>query len=426
MVENFVEHLTRDFAFPFFLVLTGIASTFAISYFYKQNKRYGSFFDFASGSAKFLSSVSILGFVGLLVYGVTPYIEPPTSQIAIVIGDTQNTPRPSLLKGVSDSIESTLLQHKGESVKTLEESVVFVSATGNPKVLDVNDANLKLREIGNNSSNAKRSASLNVAEFEKYVATTQPFDNGSNYLEAILKAKDNVNTGAKIVVIGSGLSDSGDLNFSHTNILTNESERAAIADKIEDKYGNDELEGYTIELYGLGDTVLPQEPLSTMQKNIVRDIYKDVLRSLGAEVVVNTQTLNGEGVQTSYIVGTTDTGCGQIGLVFDDSKLKFQSNLPSFVDSAGAQESLTSVKLLWDKYSDTIDLIQVDGYIARYGTVDTLSQPRADSVKDMLVGMGIPSDVINSTGRGFGPYPLDVQNRIVKVTIVRDGKLCGN
>ncbi|MNY82760.1 hypothetical protein D3C86_2250560 [compost metagenome] len=57
--------------------------------------------------------------------------------------------------------------------------------------------------------------------------------------------------------------------------------------------------------------------------------------------------------------------------------------------------------------------------------MDTLSQSRADQVKKTLVEIGIPADKINATGRGFGPFEQDAQNRMVKVTISRDGELCG-
>ena len=69
-------------------------------------------------------------------------------------------------------------------------------------------------------------------------------------------------------------------------------------------------------------------------------------------------------------------------------------------------------------------MIQIDGYIAHYQVFDNLTQQRADAVKKVLMGLGIPADKINATGKGFGPYQLDTQNRMVKVTISRSSDIC--
>lgn len=424
-MENFTQHFMNQ-PVLFFLALASLLLALAsIPYFMAQHKRYGSATAYASKNRKRVTAISSLLFIGILAYGFTPYVEPPTGQIAIVLGNTQNTPRPVLAQDIADAVEGTMLVHKGEDAYALVDSIKIISATGKPKVVDLDVSQLKLREIGSNNSNAKRSANINVKAIQDYVNALGPTDNGSNYLEAIKLAKDNLDEGSKIVVIGSGLSDNGDLNFSKTGILTNEEQRNEIIQKIREKNGSDYLKGYSVMFYGLGDTTAPQEALPTAQKNVVRTIYRNVVRSLGGEVEVSTKTLIGEPIETKYIVGTTDTGCGDIGLIFDDTSLKFVANQPTFIDSSVAKNTLLTVKERWDKYKDTIETIQVDGYIAHYGGTDTLSQPRADQVKKTLIELGIPADKINATGRGFGPFEQDAQNRMVKVTISRDSALCG-
>lgn len=424
-----MENLTQHFTNQPVLFLVALASLLlaisSVPYFIAQHKRYGSATAYASKNRKRVTAASALIFIGLLMYGLTPYVEPPTGQIAVVLGNTQNTPRPVLAQEIADAIEGTMLVHKGADAYELVDSIKIVSATAKPKVVELDVTELKLREIGNNNSNAKRAAHINVKAIQDYVNTLAPTDNGSNYLEAIKLAKDNLDEGSKIVVIGSGLSDNGDLNFSKTGILTNEEQRDEVIQKIREKNGSDYLRGYSVMFYGLGDTTPPQEALPIAQKNVVRTIYKTVVRSLGGDVDVSTKTLTGEPIATKYIVGTTDTGCGDIGLIFDDTSLKFIANQPTFIDGSVAKNTLMTVKERWDKYKDTIETIQVDGYIAHYAGTDTLSQPRADQVKKTLVELGIPADKITATGRGFGPFEQDAQNRMVKVTISRDSELCG-
>jgi len=423
-MENIAKHFNNEPSLMVVLIIATFLIAISIPYFMAQQKRYGSPLIFASNVRKITTGGSALVLVGILIYGLTPYIAPPTDEIAIVIGNTQNTPSPILSGTVSKALEDTLLQHKGEDVSELTDSIKIISAIKYPKVISLDTSDIKLKEIGNNSSNAKRSAAANIKTIEEKVSSLAPTDNGANYLEAILKARDNIEEGSRIIVIGSGLSDSGDMDFSKSKFLTNENDRKDIINTVQEKYGSDYLDGYSVEFYGLGDTTLPQEPLPTKQKEIVRDFYKDVIRGLGATVEINTKTLVGNAVETTYVVGTTDTGCGDIGLIFDDTSLKFVGNKATFVDEAAARTSLATIKSIWDENSDTIQSIQVDGYIAKFVGIETLSQPRADLVKSVLVESGISEDIITATGRGIGPYDNDAQNRMVKVNISRNSDVC--
>ena len=423
-MDNLIQHMSHNPTLLVVLVIAVLIIAICVPYFMGQQKRYGTLFTFASTSRKVFAGGSILALLGILIYGLTPYVSPPTDEIAIVIGNTQNTPSPQLTGELLETVENTLLQHKGDDAPELVDSIKIISAIKNPEVINISSSELKLKEIGNNNSNAKRNAQANVKALEEKINTLTPTDNGANYLEAILKARDNVEEGSKIVVIGSGLSDSGDLDFSKSKFLTNKDARTAAIEKIQKKYSSDYLDTYNVEFYGLGDTTTPQEALPTKQKEIVRDFYKDIIRKLGGTVDIKTKTLVGTSVATTYVVGTTDTGCGDVGLIFDDTNLKFVSNKATFVDEAAAKASLSTIKSLWDEYSDTVQSIQVDGYIAKFVGQETLSQPRADLVKSVLVEMGIPASKINASGRGVGPYQNDAQNRMVKINISRNNDVC--
>lgn len=425
-MNNVTQHLSHQHALTVLFVIALLSLLVSIPYFIKQHRRYGSPFEFASSAKKKLTVIACIAIVGFSIYYLTPYVSPPSNEIAIVLGDTQNSPKPQVTEDIATEIEGTLLQHKGDDAYSLVDSVKIISATKNPTVISIDPANLELKDIGNNSSDAKRDASYDEKAIEQEINNQYPIENGSNYLEAILTARDNVSPGSNILVIGSGLSDSGDINFSQTNILTNDQSRNQVIQNVSKKYGSDFLDKYNVEFYGLGDTVEPQEPLSILQKDIVQETYNDAIRSLGGSVNINTTTLVGDSVNTNYVVGTTDTGCGDIGLIFDDDSLKFVSNQASFIDESAVKNTLMSVDTLWNKYRDTIQQINIQGYIAHYPDPGNLSQQRADLVKQVLVELGVPSNKITSTGEGFGPYSQDSQNRMVKVTINRNSDQCGN
>lgn len=425
-MNNLTQHFSHQ---PVLVVSFGIALialAMSVPYFLKQNRLYGSYFDFASKNRKIIAVFSVLMILVIMIFSFTPYVEPATGELAIVLGNTQNTPRPQVSQYISGVIEGTLLQHKGAEADELVDSIKIISAVKHPEVIDLDASELKLRKIGNNGSNAKRAAKIDAQAIVGKINNLAPTENGANYLESILEAKNNVAEGSKIIVIGSGLSDDGILNFSRKNILTNDESRKNAIREVKKEYGHDYLDSYSIAFFGLGDTSIPQEPLSNKQKQIVRDIYRNSVGGIGGDVDINTKTLVGKAVQTDHVVGTTDTGCGDIDLVFDDDNLKFVSDQAMFKNPSAAKESLGSIKKLWDSYSEVIQSIQVDGYIAHYAGPDNLSQQRADLVRDSLVEQGVPASKVGSTGRGFGPYQQDVQNRIVKVTISRNSDQCSN
>ncbi len=425
-MNNLTQHFSHQPILLILLAASLLLLVISVPYFVKQGRLYGSFFDYASRSKKVIAGLSLITIVGISLYGLTPYAAPAAKEIVIVLGNTQNTPSPQASEYITKAIEDTLLQHKGDEASTLTDSIRIISAVKHPEVINLDASELRLRKIGNNGSNAKRAAKANAEAIVAKMNSLTPSESGANYLEAIFEAKNNVEEGSRIIVVGSGLSDDGELSFSKTNILTKEENRKSVIREIGKEYKYDYLDGYAITFFGLGDTVAPQEPLSNKQKQIVRDVYQGVVSSIGGDVDIDTRTLVGDAVKTDYIVGTTDTGCGDIGLVFDDENLKFVSNQAVFKNPVAAKNSLASIKTLWDSYGDTIQLIQVDGYIAHYAGPDNLSQQRADLVKGVLLELGVPAATLNATGRGFGPYQQDLQNRIVKVTISRNSDQCSN
>lgn len=395
-----------------------------VPYFRKQHTTYGSLFEFAEKSKKAILLSASVVFVGLFSYLLTPYTPPASDELAIIVGNTKNSPRPAITSDISDSIRSTMLRYAGEDISYFNDAFVVISAVKNPDVIRVST---QLKSISNNSAVANRNANFNIDLIEEELNSLLPNESGANYLESIFKARDNLDTDSRIVVIGSGLSDNGELNFSKSNILIDKDVRKESIDKIIEKYGPRYLENYTVEFYGLGDTVDPQEDLSSIQKGVLRDIYKEVVRGLGGKAVINTKTISGQSVETKYNVGTTNTGCGDIKLIFDSDDLNFNPDKSSFVDKNAALSSLRSITKVWDENSVIVEKIEIDGYIAfpmAPGSKNDLSKERATSVKNALVELGIPSDVITSKGKGVGPFKTPEENRIVIINIIRDDSQC--
>lgn len=426
-MNNIRLNLQND---SFLLVFLIIAAAFLIStipLFKKYYDRHKSF-KYVPTKTRYLAYASIALICGILLYGSREYSSPASEELAIVIGNTRNSPAPKMNAEIQDLVVRTLLINKGVEATDLQEKIKIFSATKTPYLIELDYKKLGLQSIGNNPSNAKRNAQINSKIISEYIVKQKPNMNGADYFGAILEAKDNIKRGSKIIVIGSGLSDTGDLNFSKSTILTNKEARDNKIRDIKNKYTPEDLDGYTVEFYGLGNTTLPQVALGTKQKDIVRNIYSTVIKSLGGTVSIKTSTLSGDSVSTEYAVGETDTGCGTTNLIFNENdSIKFSPETANFVNAEAANQSLSTVKNIWDQSTGAVQSINVDGYIFKAQGADpnsSLSQERADAVKNKLIALGIPGDKIISTGRGFGPYNKDPDDRMVIIKINRNNEDC--
>ncbi|MDR2083243.1 MAG: hypothetical protein LBP35_06610 [Candidatus Ancillula trichonymphae] len=106
-----------------------------------------------------------------------------------------------------------------------------------------------------------------------------PNTNGADYLEVILEASNNVKDvhSPLIIVIGSGLSDSGILDFTSGNLLARNPEKVTEQLISSGKIKEDHLKGITVLLSGFGQTVAPQQALGNTERDDLIDIYTKVL-----------------------------------------------------------------------------------------------------------------------------------------------------
>lgn len=390
--------------------------------------------------------VSLVGVVGLS-YLVAIYQTPASGRMAIVVGNTQNTPKAKLDGGIKTRLEKVMMQHAGGSVEDMADAISIVEADGDPYVINLDSS--KLKRISGNETQAKIDIQKNIDAIDKQISSIKPKTSGVNYLEAILRASDELGTGDdyeeddesnsshrgsdSIIVIGSGLSDTGDLNFVGTNLLTDPSRQNDLIQKAANGHQK-ALDNIHVTFYGLGYTVAPQASLSTKQRDGVREIYTQLVDKLDGRATIETESLSGPAVDTPYTVNPTDTGCGNIELTFDDSKLKFNSDRASFVNDSNADVIADQIVGVYNQNKDKVKSIDVDGYIAHYQSSNpNLSLDRANAMKDLLIKRGIPDDKIKASGKGFGPYEYsnkeshdstDRRNRMIKVTVQRDQKDC--
>ncbi|QNL93688.1 OmpA family protein [Aeromicrobium senzhongii] len=429
MLANLAENLSASSDRALLLGLTAVVFGFAAFKAYRGYQLYGTL-TFVSAVTKWTAVVSALLLVLQVQQASRPYTPPPSNEFAIVLGHTQNSPRPTLGRDTSELIEESLLLHKGETAEDILSSIAFVSAAAPPTVLSVDAKALALKSIGTNATRAKRDVRDNARALETFLETQKPASNGADYLGAVIEASRNLSSGATITVIGSGLSDSGDLDFANDNLLTSAKKREAKVEQLAEKYGRDYLSGYSLHFVGLGDTTKPQERLSPKQKDIVRGLYKDVATALGGRVHVSTRTQSSTAVDTAFTVSTTDTGCGNVDFTLGEGKLEFVSDQADFTSPTKAKKALRKVVTVYQDDPARVRQITVDGYIYLTSTQRKLagakdaplSRERAIAVKKLLVREGVPANLIRASGKGAGPHNNADKpglDRMVKIKIAR-------
>ena len=222
------------------------------------------------------------------------------SDIIFVVGDTQNTPAPTL----NPAFKKYLIT----SLKDDESKISIIS---------VSDPSRNPREIISKSETTETSDGLYsdaIEEVEQEISKASAKKNGANYLEAIRSAAEYAENKANtlIYVIGSGLSDNGLINFADGELLLKtgeEFEAKEIASKVYEAIQNQgnseskELKGTSIIWDNIGEAVAPQPEINSDALKKVKEIYKNILQKLGAKsILFKSSSTNEASVKTNYTV----------------------------------------------------------------------------------------------------------------------------
>lgn len=428
MFANWSDHLSNSVTWLVFFILTLAVLAFVVFKAFRDWSDYGTL-SFMSQPIKWVGGIAAVALFVQSFMLSQPFVPKPSPEFAIVVGNTANTPRPQIDENLTEQIEKSMLAEKDRSADEIVQSIALVSATDNPQVIDVSDEGL--RGLDGNDRNSSRNARENAAMLAKQVNSAKPASHGANYLEAILLAGEQVGPGSNLIVIGSGLSDSGEFNFAKDNLLTFESNRSAALVKIAEENTHKPLRGYSVTFYGLGDTTAPQEALTKKQRDVVRQAYRDLISALGGRAIIITDARSGPSVETDFRVSTTDTGCGDWEGTFREDSVQFVPNTAEFKDPAKAKAALAQVFKIYDRNPAAVRSIDVHGYIAdvradRSAPADPgdLSGARARAVKKVLVSLGVPEGKVSAVGKKFGPHKDQNKNRFVRVAVERDSAGC--
>lgn len=319
--------------------------------------------------------------------------------IVFVVGNTQNSPAPSIIN--NKNIRNSLRAHFDSLSKGELPNIVIISAAGNPKTIDIN----KKYFLGPAANDlASESNFDDLLKGIEIALNSSPSSSGADYFAALIEAFDYVKgyDNPLVITYGSGLSDTGIFNFAFDNLISNDSN---LEDKIiqklsnDKRFSNEDYHNITLHWYGVGQTVGEQPDLKEWKKT-VRRVYEIIFNYFNINYkFISIQVFATDvSVKTDYTVNITI-----LPIIIENFKLSLNERYLTFYsDSDKLKNRSEVVELLRgvvEKLNNNKDTkIKLTGYQTVCATTKTLGVKRANTIKNILIELGISADRITTDG----------------------------
>lgn len=333
-------------------------------------------------------------------------------ELVIVVGNTQNSPKPDLDFTTGDlrEILAGVFYHTERG--DLPRISVVSAATENRTI----DFEVKYKPAQN--IRASNNALNKLAGDLTRVLQTPAMGAGADYLGGILEANNLFSNDVKnplILVVGSGYSDNGVLNFAQDNLFErywqdDENIVRLLADDASTK--RPVLKNRTVYWYNLGDTVAPQVNMNKY-KTDTQSIYGLALAALGAQEV---RLANYSGISDGAVA--VDSPYSVMPTFVDELKAgdsfnvnenvgRFEPDRDVLLNELETEERL---KVFAQRFNNRGQLkLQLTGYVAICLEDEKLSLARANTIKRILVKLGVTESKIMTRGRRGSPPEDDGQ-----------------
>ena len=377
---------------------------------------------------KTISMIFVLACVFALVFNLSGCsgngVKAPAEKAAVcyIIASTANS------KGLN--FNSPLVQDTVYSTVRNYGFIAVVNADGNPEI--VHAASYDLDDKYKSASKEKldmdaRSKATNIVlSMQSIVADDPEID----YLESLrlavrtLSSLNGYDT-KSIVLIGTGLSTAGVMNFSN-NLISAEPE--TVVNLLNEKSEIPDFTGITVYSQQLGDVAAPQQELTNAQRIKLEKIYGGIIETGGGTFIYNDIIANPVDETKQYPSVTpvnlpSDTPISFEEVVFEEDnifeepvflteeKIGFVADKAVFLDPDEANETLQPVAEYLVKHPSVS--IVLAGTTAGDKDSDftlSLSRQRAETVKNSLVELGVSADRIIAIGLGSEKDPWHVYN----------------
>lgn len=356
--------------------------------------------------------------------------------LSIVMGSHANSKAPNLVNVVlTESVSTAIGTYGMVSVISNDGKPDLISAT----IHDIPEQ-YKYGSPDKLAQDAKRKTNALLAD----LANVRANDSESDILEALRLAVRSLvsapeGSQKKIVVLDTGLSTTGLLDFRNTDIF--HADPNDIADKLNEKHAIPDFSDITIQWQQLGDVCEPQQSLSPAQVLQLEEIWQAIIEKTGGTfelslTVANPENISGDLPTVSLVEFIPDepiqfdpvvVGKFDTPQFLSEEQVQFVGNSDQFLNPEEAITIITPIAEYMEATPNFKMLLigTTAGDNNSDGCLD-LSQRRASTVKSTLVSLGISPDRITAIGLGSAdPWhipnvgfdgPLAAQNR--KVVLV--------
>lgn len=328
-------------------------------------------------------------------------------QLVIITGNTQNTPAPKIDFEKNDELRLILHDVFYNTEKGNTPKISIVSAAGNNYSIDFDNS----KKVANNITASKSNFNRLAKELNSAIKTPAT-EAGANYMGAVNEANSLISASSEnpvIVIVGSGYSDSGAIDFAHDEIIENyNDDKSSLASLLEGstlKKGS--LNGTTVYWYNLGNVVAPQPSLNEY-RDTTKEIYKSIFSYMGAKNINLSErtevSANAKSVESQYTVQPTFVNKLETGdtISINDNVGMFKGDEAVLLNPAEVRDKLASFA---KKFKSTINKkLKLTGYIAYCANDSSLALERANVIKSILVkDLGIDESKIVTEGMPGSP-----------------------
>lgn len=336
------------------------------------------------------------------------------SAVCLVIANTANSQG---LNTDSQNLRDTLY-----SVIRNYGYISVVNVDGDPQVVYANSYDIDDRYKSASADKLDSDAKIKTDNLLDAVHTLVADDPETDYLKALSLASRSLSSltgydSKKIIVIGTGLSTSGILNFRN-NLLAAEPE--VIVEILNEQEAIPDFTGMSVTWQQIGDVAAPQQELTSRQMNRLISIYEGIVTAgnglfsydstIGTAVdtgvdypSVSLVDLPSETPMVFEYENTSVISDDQFSepVVLSEDQVAFIEDSAEYLNPDQALEVLSPVaQWLIEHYDVTILLVGTTAGDTNSDYALSLSLDRANAVRDTLIDLGADPSQILTIGLG--------------------------
>lgn len=206
----------------------------------------------------------------------------------------------------------------------------------------------------------------------------------------------------RLIVYGSGLSDTGVFNFAFDNLITDNGNEAEIVNAIlsgDKRFSNESFPNVTLYWYGVGQSVGEQPDLKEWKKS-VQNTYAAIFEYFDITYKFYLITLPSDAVSVDAEYSVIIT---ILPIIEENIKISLNERYLSFYADSAKLKNEDEVRKLLKGVAETLNenesaKIKLTGYQTVCAKTKTLGVKRANTIKGILVDLGVDENRITTDG----------------------------